>query len=80
MVELIKIMAVSFKRSPACTGTLNAPDHVAGHCQPTPPPETSGHSQASLGQSLVGPLFLSTGSWCIQGFVCALKDLFVPSI
>ena len=73
-------MAVSFKRSPACTGTLSAPDHVAGHCQPMPPAETPGHSQASLGQPLVVSLLLSPGSWCIQGFVCALQDLFVPSI
>ena len=27
------------------------------------------HSQASLGQSLVGSLLLSPGSWCTQGFV-----------
>ena len=32
--------------------------------------EVPGHSQASLGQSLVGPLLLSPGS--IQGFVCTL--------
>ena len=74
----MKIMAVSFKRSPACTGTLNAPDHVAGHCRPTPPPEASGHPQASLGQSLVGSLLLSTGSWYAQGFVCALQESVSP--
>ena len=38
--------------------------------------ETSGHSRASLGQSLVGSLLLFPGSWCAQGFVCALKNLF----
>ena len=38
--------------------------------------ETSGHSRASLGQSLVGSLLLFPGSWCAQGFVCALKYLF----
>ena len=37
---------------------------------PTQPlPETPGHLQASLGQSLTGSLLLSLGSWCTQGFV-----------
>ena len=39
-----------------------------------PLPETPGHSRASLGQSLVGSLLLSPGSWCIQGSVCALQE------
>ena len=42
--------------------------------QPRPPPETLGHSQAGLSQSLVGSLLLSPGSWCTQGFVCALQE------
>ena len=54
MVEVMKIMATSFKRSHACTATLSAPDPAAGHCQPMPLLETPGHSQASLGQSFVG--------------------------
>ena len=48
-VELMKIMMTSFKRSNASTATLSAPNPAAGHCQPTPLPETSRHSQASLG-------------------------------
>ena len=32
-----------------------------------------GHSRASLGQSLVGSLLLSLGSWCIQVSLCALQ-------
>ena len=40
--------------------------------------ETPGHSQASLAQSVVGTLLLSPGSWCIQGFVCALQDSVSP--
>ena len=36
--------------------------------------ETPGHSQASLGESLVGSLLLSPGSWCAPGFVCALQE------
>ena len=40
--------------------------------------ETPGHSQASLGQSLVGSLLLSPGSWCAQGSVCALQESVSP--
>ena len=36
--------------------------------------ETPGHSQASLGQSLLGSLLLFPGSWYIQGSVCALQE------
>ena len=78
MVEVMKIMVTSFKRSHACTATLSAPNPAAGHHQPTPLPETPGHSQASLGQSLVGSLLLSPGSWCTQGFVCALQESVSP--
>ena len=74
----MKIMATSFKGSHACTATLNAPNPAAGHCQPMPPLETPGHSWASLGQSLVGSLLLSPGSWCTQGFVCALQESVSP--
>ena len=62
----------SFRRSHACTATLSAPDPAAGHCQPMPPPETPGHSRASLGQSLVGHYS------CLLG-PGAHKLLFVPS-
>ena len=48
-------------------------DPAAGHCWPTPPLEIPGHSQASVGQSLVGSLLLSPGYWCTQDFVCALQ-------
>ena len=43
-----------------------------------PLPEIPGHSQASLGQSLVESLLLSPGSWCIQGFACALQESVLP--
>ena len=46
--------------------------------QQRPPPETPGHSQASLGQSIVGSLLFSPGSWCTQGFVCALQTSVSP--
>ena len=48
--------------SHAHTITLSAPNSEAGHHRPMPPPETSGHSRASLSQSLMGSLLLSPGS------------------
>ena len=74
VVEVMKIMVTFFKRSHVCIASLSAPDPAAGHCWPTPLPETFGHSQASLGQSLVGSLLFSPGSWCAQGFVCVLQE------
>ena len=61
-----------------CTAVLSAPNPEAGHHQPTPLLEILGYSQASLGQSLVGSLLLSPGSWCTQGFVCALQESVFP--
>ena len=72
MVEVMKIMVTAFKMSHAGTATLSAPNPAAGHHRPTHLSETPGHSQASLGQSLVGSLLLSPGFWCTQGPVCAL--------
>ena len=43
-----------------------------------PPLETPGHSQSCLGQSLLGTLLFSLGSWCTQGFVCALQESVSP--
>ena len=74
MAKEMKITETSFKRCHAPTATLSAPDPEAGHCQPKPLLETPGHSWASLGQSLVGSLLLSPGSWCAQGSVCALQE------
>ena len=48
MVEVMKIMVTSFKRSHACTATLSAPNPAAGHHQPTPPLETPGHTGKSV--------------------------------
>ena len=72
----MKIMATSFKRSCAHTAALSSPDPALGHCQPTSPPETPGHSQESLGQSLVGSLLLSPGYWCAQLLFVSSKCLF----
>ena len=63
MVEVMKIMVTSLKRSHACTATLSAPNPAAGHHRPTPLLETPRHPQASPGQSLVGSLLLSPGSF-----------------
>ena len=73
MVEVMKMMATSFKRSHAHTAAHSGPNPAAGHCRPTPSPATLGHSWASLGQSLGGSLHLSPGSWCTQGIVCAIQ-------
>ena len=66
-------MVTSVKGSHVDTATFSAPNPAAGY-QPTPLPETPGHSRASLGQSLVGSLLLCPVSWCAQGSVCALQD------
>ena len=78
MVEVMKIMATSFKRSHAHTATLSAPNSAVGHCWPTPLPETYRHAWASLGQSLVGSLLLSPGSSCTQVSLCALPESVSP--
>ena len=57
---------------------ISALNPAADHCWPTSLQETPGHSQASLGQSLEGSLLLSPGSWCAQGFVCALQESVSP--
>ena len=75
MVEVVKIMATSFKKSHACTAALSAPNLAAGHLRSMPPLYTPGHSRACLDQSLMG--FFS-GSWCTHGFVCALQESVSP--
>ena len=74
MLEVIKIMPTSFKR----TWSVQSPKPAAGHCRPKPPLETSVNSQASLGHSLLGSLLLSPGSWCTQDFFCALLESVSP--
>ena len=66
-------MVTFFKRSHARTAALSTPDPEVGHCRFMPPPETPGHSQASLGQL----------SWCHYSFLLGLGAykvfFFVPS-
>ena len=66
----------SFKRSHECPATLSAPNPAAGHHQPIPPLETPRYPQASLGQSLVGSLLLSPGSWCKRFCLCPPRVYF----
>ena len=73
-MKVMKIIPTSFKRSHACTAAHSAPSPAAGHRRPTPLAGTPGHSRASLGQSCVGSLLLSPGSWCTQGSVCGLQE------
>ena len=54
------------------------PHPTVGHHQCTLLTETPEYSQASLTQSLVGPLLIFPGSWCTQGFVCALQECISP--
>ena len=71
MVEVMKIMATSFKRSHAGTDTLSAPNPAAGHHRPTPPPDSwtlTGMSE-SVSCGVTAPF-----SW-----VLVHKVLFVPS-
>ena len=76
-MEVMKFMVTSFKMSMHAL-LHSAPSHVAGHCWPTPPLETLGHSRIHLGQSLVGSLLLSPRPWCTQVSVCALQESVSP--
>ena len=78
MVEVMKIIMTSLKRSHACTATVCAPNPAGDHHRPTPSPETPGQPQASPGQSPVGSLFLSLGSRCTK-FCGALQESIYQS-
>ena len=69
MVEVLKIVAISCKRSHARTAVSSAPYPAAGHRPPMPPPETPGQVWVSL---LWGPCSFLLGPG-------AHKVLFVPS-
>ena len=76
MVEVMKIMVTFFNMSHACTATLGAPKPAEDYHRPMPLLETPGHFRASLGQSLVGLLLLSPGSWAHKGLFVPSKSLF----
>ena len=71
MVEVMKIMVTSLKRSHAVP-LVRAPSPAAGRHQPTPSPENHGHPQASL---LWGHLSFLLGPGA-HGSVCALQESF----
>ena len=76
MVEVMKIMATSFKRSPGRTVTLSAPNPAAGHGRPMPLPEIPGLLTGKSGSVSCGVTVsaVSPRSWCTRGFVCALQE------
>ena len=76
MMEVMKIMVTSFRRSHAGTAASQGPNPAAGHRRSTPPQETPGQSQASLGQPLVGSLLLPLGSWCTGFCLCPPRVCF----
>ena len=80
MVRIMVLIATSFKRIFASTAVFSVPDTAAGHCRHMRPPETPRLSQANLARSFVKTLLLSPGSWCAQGFLCALQESFPPLV
>ena len=78
MVDIMKVMANSFRRSHTHTATLSTPNPQAGYTDPCLHWRLPDTQWASLGQSLVGSLLFSPGSWCTQGFVCALRESVSP--
>ena len=76
----MKIILTSFERSCAHTVVFSAPDLAAGHCWPTPLPETPWTLTGKSGLVSYGSLLLSPGSWCTQVLcVCVCVCVCVPS-
>ena len=70
IVEVMKIMVTSLKRSQACTATVHTPKPCSR------PPLThafTGDSWTPTGKFPVGSVFLSSGSWCTM-FCCAFQE------
>ena len=61
MLEVMKIMVTSLKRSHACTATVHAPNPAADHHH-----ASTRDSRTPTGKSAVGSLLLSPGSWCTR--------------
>ena len=75
MVEVMKIMATSFKRFHACIAALSASDSEAGHHQRTPPLEVSWTVMGMSGLVLFG--VTAPVSWVL---VCTWFCLFPPRV
>ena len=56
------------------TAAASATVPVLNSSWPMPPQNTVQHQQVTLVQSPVESLLLSSESYCLQGFVCALQD------
>ena len=59
---------------PPRIAAANAPDPVAGHCQPMTSREIPKTLADKSGSVLVEPRLLSPASWCSKGFVCVLQE------
>ena len=79
MAGIMEEMVTFLKRTYVRTVVFSGPDPMTGHCHLTTLLVTPGHSQASLAQSPVGSLLLSSVSWCTQGFAVPSKSLFPQS-
>ena len=79
MVEVIKIMATSFKMSHACTATFGAPNPVAGHNQTTSLPKSPGHSWQVWVSLLWGHCSFLLGPGAHKGLSVPSKSLFPQS-
>jgi len=79
MIGVIAVLATSFERTYASIVVCNASDYAAGHCQPMPPPETPGQSQAKSGSVSCGVTV--PFSWVLEHtmFFHAPKSLFPQS-
>ena len=74
MVEVMKIMGTSLKRSHAHTATLNAPDPAAGHRWPTPLPETPEFFQRCQRLLHEGFILYGCESWTTKKAECQRID------
>ena len=70
MVEVMKIMVISLKRSQACTANSPCPQPWS---RPPPTHAFAGDSWTHTGKSPVGSLFFSPGSWWTR-LCCALQE------
>ena len=77
MVEVMQIVAASFKSSHAHVAALRASNPAAGHRWPTPLPETPGHSRTSLVSLSWGPCSFLLGPGA-QSLVFALPEPVSP--
>ena len=81
MVEVVKMMVTSFKRSGARSAAVSVSDSAASHHRPTPPPEAPGHSQ-EVWVSLWDHCSFLLGSGAHKLFLCmcALQESVSPAL